>query len=112
MLQMCGCLGSSSVRCCRLAFILDSSRAVANGAKLGRPLNDPNVVAWARVELGNGTRINRVAKMAGLSNGTVAKLKAEIDSLRESNRWLDGQVTTLREQRDRALFGAPTGTLS
>ena len=47
-----------------------------------------------------------------LSNGTVAKLKAEIDSLRESNRWLDGQVTTLREQRDRALFDAPIGTLS
>ena len=112
MLQMCGAFAEFERSMLQARIHAGLKRANANGAKLGRPLNDPNAVAWARVELGNGTGINRVAKMAGLSNGTVAKLKAEIDSLRESNRWLDGQVTTLREQRDRALFDAPTGTLS
>jgi hypothetical protein len=30
----------------------------------------------------------------------IERLKAENERLRESNRWLDQQVTTLREQRD------------
>jgi DNA invertase Pin-like site-specific DNA recombinase len=78
-------------------------RAVANGKTLGRPLNDPEAVHKARLALGNGLGINRVAKLVGLSNGTVGRLKAEIEGLGVSNHWLDAQVTLLREQRDRAL---------
>ena len=33
----------------------------------------------------------------------IEKLLAEIEELKERCRWLDQQVTTLREQRDRAL---------
>ena len=82
-----------------------ATRAKANGKKLGRPLNDPDAIELARAELGKGLGINRVAKLVGLSNGTVARLKAEIESPRERNRWLDQRVTTLRQQRDAALVG-------
>ena len=100
MLQMCGAFAEFERSMLQARIHAGLRRAVANGAKLGRPLNDPNAFARARAELGNGAGINRVAKMVGLSNGTVAKLKAEIEGLKESNRWLDGQVTKLREQRD------------
>jgi DNA invertase Pin-like site-specific DNA recombinase len=56
------------------------SRAVANGAKLGRPLNDPGAIAKARLALAEGLGINRVAKLVGLSNGTVAKIKGEMEA--------------------------------
>ena len=82
-----------------------ATRAKANGKKLGRPLNDPDAIELARAELGKGLGTNRVAKLVGLSNGTVARLKAEIESPRERNRWLDQRVTTLRQQRDAALVG-------
>jgi len=81
-------------------------RAVANGKTLGRPLNDPGAIDMARKALGSGMGINRVAKLSGLSNGKVAKLKAEITTLRQTNHWLDNQVTELRELRDR-LMTAP-----
>ena len=35
-------------------------------------MNDPTAVARAKLALGNGLGINRVAKLAGPSNGTVA----------------------------------------
>ena len=50
------------------------ARAKANGKKLGRPLNNPDAVELARAELGKGMGVNGVAKLVGLSNGTVAKL--------------------------------------
>jgi DNA invertase Pin-like site-specific DNA recombinase len=53
-------------------------RARASGKTLGRPLNDPKAVERARHALGRGIGINRVAKLVGLSNGKVAKLKAEL----------------------------------
>ena len=53
-------------------------RAVADGKKLGRPLNDPDAVDKARLVLGKGLGINRVAKLVGLSNGTVQKIKGEM----------------------------------
>jgi DNA invertase Pin-like site-specific DNA recombinase len=53
-------------------------RAVANGKTLGRPLNDRKALEKARVALSGGLGINRVAKQVGLSNSTVARLKAEI----------------------------------
>ena len=57
------------------------SRAVTNGAKLGRPLNDPGAVARARVTLSKGLGINRVAKLFGLSNGIVQRLKSEMEAV-------------------------------
>jgi DNA invertase Pin-like site-specific DNA recombinase len=109
MLQMCGAFAEFERSMLQARIQAGLKRAVANDAKLGRPLNDPKAVAWARVELRNGTGINRVAKIVGLSDGKVAKLKAEIEGLRESNRWLDRQVTTLREQRDQLAQDALSG---
>lgn len=57
-------------------------RAVANGKTLGRPLNDPAAIEEARNELRKVIGINRVAKLVGLSNGTVQRLKAELETLR------------------------------
>ena len=79
MLQMCGAFAEFERSMLQARIAAGLRRAVANGAKLGRPLNDPNAVARARVALAKGIGINRVAKMVGLSNGTVAKLKAEIE---------------------------------
>jgi DNA invertase Pin-like site-specific DNA recombinase len=53
-------------------------RAVANGKTLGRLLNDPKAVERARQALGHGTGINKVARQVGLSNSTVARIKAEM----------------------------------
>jgi DNA invertase Pin-like site-specific DNA recombinase len=53
-------------------------RSVANGKTLGRPLNDPEAVDKARQWLGKGLGINKVARQVGLSNSTVARLKAEM----------------------------------
>ena len=53
---------------------------MSNGAKLGRPLNDPDAVARAREELAKGLGINRVAKLVGLSNGTVQRVKGEMEA--------------------------------
>jgi DNA invertase Pin-like site-specific DNA recombinase len=54
------------------------SRAVANGKTLGRPLNNPGAIDKAIRELRKGIGINRVARLVGLSNSTVARLKAEM----------------------------------
>jgi DNA invertase Pin-like site-specific DNA recombinase len=51
-------------------------RAVANGKTLGRPLNNPEAVDKARQGLAKGLGINKVARQVGLSNSTVARLKA------------------------------------
>ena len=56
------------------------SRAVANGAKLGRPLNNPSAIEQARMALGQGLGINRVAKLVGLSNGTVQRIKRGMEA--------------------------------
>jgi DNA invertase Pin-like site-specific DNA recombinase len=53
-------------------------RAVAEGKILGRPLNDPDAIAKARRALSKGMGINRTAKLVGLSNGTVQRLKEEL----------------------------------
>jgi DNA invertase Pin-like site-specific DNA recombinase len=53
-------------------------RAIANGKTLGRPLNDPLAPDKARQWLGRGLGINKVARQVGLSNSTVARLKAEM----------------------------------
>jgi DNA invertase Pin-like site-specific DNA recombinase len=53
-------------------------RAVAEGKILGRPLNDPDAIAKALRALSKGMGINRTAKLVGLSNGTVQRLKEEL----------------------------------
>src|SRR5262252_8644357 len=53
-------------------------RAVAEGKTLGRPLNDPDAIAKAKRALRKGMGINRTAKLVGLSNGTVQRLKEEL----------------------------------
>jgi DNA invertase Pin-like site-specific DNA recombinase len=53
-------------------------RAVAEGKTLGRPLNDPDAIDKAKRALRKGIGINRVAKLVGLSNGTVARIKDEM----------------------------------
>jgi DNA invertase Pin-like site-specific DNA recombinase len=53
-------------------------RAVAAGKTLGRPLNDPAAIDKAKRALRKGIGINRVAKLVGLSNGTVQRLRDEI----------------------------------
>jgi hypothetical protein len=51
---------------------------VANGKTLGRPLNDPQAIDKACQRLGSGLGINKVARQVGLSNSTVAPIKAEM----------------------------------
>jgi transposase-like protein len=51
---------------------------VAAGKTLGRPLNDPDAIEKARRALRKGIGINRTAKLVGLSNGTVQRLKDEL----------------------------------
>src|SRR6516225_2840698 len=53
-------------------------RAIANGKTLGRPLNNPKALEKAREALSTGMGINKVARQVGLSNSTVARLKAEL----------------------------------
>ena len=58
-------------------------RAVANGKTLGRRFveDDPDGVARikrARKMLAKSIGINRVAQAVGLSNGTIARVKAEM----------------------------------
>jgi hypothetical protein len=48
------------------------------GKTLGRPLNDPDGIEKAKRALRKGIGINRVAKLVGLSNSTVARLKDEL----------------------------------
>ena len=80
MLQMCGAFAEFERSMLQARIRAGLTRAKANGKKLGRPLNDADAVELARVELGKGLGINRVAKLVGLSNGTVAKLRAEIEA--------------------------------
>ena len=76
MLQMCGAFAEFERSMLQARIATGLRRAVANGAKLGRPLNDPSAIDRARAALAEGIRTNRVAKMFGLSNGTVQRVKA------------------------------------
>ena len=78
MLQMCGAFAEFERSMIVARVHAGLKRAVANGKTLGRPLNDPEAVDKARNELAKGIGINRVAKLVGLSNGTVARIKAEM----------------------------------
>jgi DNA invertase Pin-like site-specific DNA recombinase len=78
MLQMCGAFAEFERSMIVARVHAGLKRAVANGKTLGRPLNDPEAIDKARTELRKGTGINRVAKLVGLSNGTVQRIKAEM----------------------------------
>jgi DNA invertase Pin-like site-specific DNA recombinase len=78
MLQMCGAFAEFERSMLQARIAAGLRRAVANGAKLGRPFNDPHAIDKARLALGKGLGINRVAKLVGLSNGTVQRIKGEM----------------------------------
>jgi DNA invertase Pin-like site-specific DNA recombinase len=79
-------------------------RAQARGVKFGRKLKltvHQRREAIARREAGEA--LTDIARTFGVSHSTISRLRAEVEGQRQSNRWLDQQVTTLREQRDQAL---------
>ena len=80
MLQMCGAFAEFERSMLQAGIAAGLRRAVANGKKLGRPLNDPDAIERARDALGDGLGINRVAKLVGLSNGTVQRIKAGMEA--------------------------------
>jgi DNA invertase Pin-like site-specific DNA recombinase len=51
-------------------------RARARGVRLGRPRTDAKIEAAIRARLAAGEGIKKVAKMIGVGNGTVSRLKA------------------------------------
>jgi DNA invertase Pin-like site-specific DNA recombinase len=53
-------------------------RAVAQGAKLGRPKVDPALERKAQKHLAKGMGILKVAKMLGMGTGTVQRIKQEM----------------------------------
>jgi DNA invertase Pin-like site-specific DNA recombinase len=76
-------------------------RAQARGVRFGRKLKltkHQREEAIARREAGEA--LTEIGRSYNVSHSTISRLTAEIEGLRESNHWLDGQVTTLREQRD------------
>jgi DNA invertase Pin-like site-specific DNA recombinase len=81
MLQMTGAFAEFERAMIQARIHAGLRRAVASGRKLGRPLNDPAAVDKARLALGDGLGINRVAKLVGLSNGTVQKIKGEMGAI-------------------------------
>jgi DNA invertase Pin-like site-specific DNA recombinase len=56
-------------------------RAVAEGARLGRPKVDPALELRAQKELKKGVGILRVAKTLGLGTGTVQRIKREMGAV-------------------------------
>jgi DNA invertase Pin-like site-specific DNA recombinase len=81
MFQVCGAFAEFERSMIRERVHAGLKRAIANGRTLGRrPVeDDPEGAAKARKALkmlAAGTGINKVAKAVGLSNGTVARLKA------------------------------------
>jgi DNA invertase Pin-like site-specific DNA recombinase len=79
-------------------------RAQARGVKFGRKLKltaHQRREAIARREAGEA--LTDIARTFGVSHSTISRLRAEVEGQRQSNRWLDQQVPTLREQRDEAL---------
>jgi DNA invertase Pin-like site-specific DNA recombinase len=75
MLQMTGAFAEFERAMIQARIHAGLRRAVADGRKLGWPLNDPGAIDKARLALGKGLGINRVAKLMGLSNGTVQRIK-------------------------------------
>ena len=81
MLQMCGAFAEFERSMLHARIQAGLRRAVANGKKLGRPLNDPDA---DRAELGMrwATASASIAwpRLVGLSNGTVQRIKAGMEA--------------------------------
>jgi DNA invertase Pin-like site-specific DNA recombinase len=56
-------------------------RAVAQGARLGRPKVDVALERKARNQLKKGVGILKVAKMVGLGTGTVQRIEQEMGAV-------------------------------
>jgi DNA invertase Pin-like site-specific DNA recombinase len=79
-------------------------RAQARGVKFGRKLKlTPHQRREALARREAGEALTNIARTFGVSHSTISRLRAEVEGQRQSNRWLDQQVTTLREQREQAL---------
>jgi DNA invertase Pin-like site-specific DNA recombinase len=78
MLQMTGAFAEFERNMIQARIHAGLKRAVAAGKTLGRPLNDPDAIEKAKRALRKGVGINRTAKLVGLSNGTVQRLKDEL----------------------------------
>ncbi len=79
MLQMCGAFAEFERSMLQARIHAGLKRAVAAGKTLGRPqVSDAVAIGKAKAELAKGIGINHAAKLAGLSNTTVARIKAEM----------------------------------
>ena len=78
MLQMTGAFAEFERNMIQARIHAGLKRAVAAGKTLGRPLNDPDAIEKAKRALRKGIGINRVAKLVGLSNGTVQRIAQEL----------------------------------
>ena len=78
MLQMTGAFAEFERNMIQARIHAGLKRAVAAGKTLGRPLNDPGAIEKAKRALRKGIGINRVAKLVGLSNGTVQRIAQEL----------------------------------
>jgi DNA invertase Pin-like site-specific DNA recombinase len=79
MLHMTGAFAEFERNMIQARIHAGLKRAVAEGKTLGRPLNNPDAIDKAKRALRKGIGINRTAKLVGLSNSTVQRLKDELN---------------------------------
>jgi DNA invertase Pin-like site-specific DNA recombinase len=77
MFQVCGAFAEFERSMIRQRVKLGLKRAVANGAKLGRPKVDGAIERRVRAQLDKGTGIIKTAKLLGIGVGTVQRIKDE-----------------------------------
>jgi DNA invertase Pin-like site-specific DNA recombinase len=77
MFQVCGAFAEFERSMIRQRVKLGLKRAVANGARLGRPKVDEAVERKVRAQLHKGTGIIKTAKLLGIGVGTVQHIKDE-----------------------------------
>jgi DNA invertase Pin-like site-specific DNA recombinase len=76
MFQVCGAFAEFERSMIRQRVKLGLKRAVANGARLGRPKVDDAIERKVRAQLDKGTGIIKTAKLLGIGVGTVQRIKA------------------------------------
>jgi DNA invertase Pin-like site-specific DNA recombinase len=75
MFQVCGAFAEFERSMIRQRVKLGLKRAVANGARLGRPKVDFAIERKVRAQLDKGTGIIKTAKLLGIGVGTVQRIK-------------------------------------